>query len=120
MVLRSFVAASLLCVAARADFSYEQTSKMTGGAMMGMMRVAGAFSKAAREPMRSTVMVKGDKMAMVSADRINIIDLGAETFTDVDMAKKTYATITFAEMGRAMQKMAEKMGQQQKGPDSAN
>jgi hypothetical protein len=119
MVLRSCIAASLLCVAARADFSYEQTSKMTGGAMMGMMKVAGAFSKAAREPMRSTVMVKGNKMAMVSGERINIIDLDAETFTDVDLAKKTYATITFADMGRAMQKMAEKMSQQ-KGADNAN
>lgn len=119
MVFRSFLAASLLCVAARADFSYEQTSKMTGGAMMGMMRVAGAFSKAAREPMRSTIMVKGDKMATVAGDRVTIIDLGAETFTDVDLKKKTYATITFADMGRAMQKMAEKMGQQ-KGAEGAN
>ena len=119
MVLRSCLAGVLLCVAARADFSYEQTSKMTGGAMMGMMKMAGAFSKAAREPMRSTVMVKGDKMAMVSGERINIIDLDAETFTDVDLAKKTYASITFAEMGRAMQKMAEKMSQQ-KSADSAN
>lgn len=119
MVLRSFLAVSLLCVAARADFSFEQTSKMTGGAMMGMMRVAGAFSKAAREPMRSTIMVKGDKMATVAGDRVTIIDLGAETFTDVDLNKKTYATITFAEMGRAMQKMAEKMGQQ-KGAEGAN
>lgn len=114
MVLRSFMAASLLCVAARADFSYEQTSKMTGGAMMGMMKVAGAFSKSAREPMRSTILVKGDRMAMASGDRINVIDLNAETFTDIDLQKKTYATITFADMARAMAKMAEKMGQQQK------
>jgi hypothetical protein len=112
MVFRGILAASLLCAAARADFSYDQTSKMTGGAMMGMMKVAGAFSKAAREPMRSTVLVKGDRMAMVSADHINVIDLNAETFTDIDLKKNTYATITFAEMGRAMAKIAEKMGQQ--------
>ena len=45
MVLRIFLAASLVCAAARADFSYEQTTRMTGGAMAGMMKVAGAFSK---------------------------------------------------------------------------
>ena len=31
--------------------------------------------------------------------------------TDVDLEKKTYAVITFADFGRAMQKMSEKMGQ---------
>jgi hypothetical protein len=31
----------------RADLSYDQTAKITGGAMMGMMRFAGAFSKQA-------------------------------------------------------------------------
>src|SRR5688572_33385977 len=91
---------------ARADFSYEQTSKITGGMMAGMMKFAGAFSKQAREPMRSTITVKGDRMAMTFANRINIIDLAAETMTDVDLEKKTYAVITFADFGRAMQKMS--------------
>ena len=97
--------------AARADFSYEQSTKITGGMMAGMMKFAGAFSKQAREPMQLTISVKGDRMAMISPKTINIIDLSAETMTDVDLEKRTYTVITFADLSRAMQKLAEKMGQ---------
>ena len=114
MFQRILSTAALLAVAAgsvRADFSYEQTSKITGGMMAGMMKFAGAFSKQAREPMQTTVSVKGDKLSTSSARHINIIDLSAETMTDIDLDKKTYSVITFADFAKAMQKMSEKMGQ---------
>jgi hypothetical protein len=75
--------------------------------MQSMMRVAGAFSKAAREPMKSTVMVKGNRMATMTGDeRVDVIDLNAETFTEIDLKKKTYAVVTFAEMAAAIEKAA--------------
>jgi hypothetical protein len=92
-----------------ADFSYEQTSTITGGAMMGMVKVMGVFSKKLREPMRSQVMVKGDQMVNLSPDNAQIIDLSKETITSVDFQKKTYAVITFDEMRRALDEMARKM-----------
>jgi len=92
-----------------ADFTYEQTSTMTGGAMMAMMRFAGAFSKQAREPIKSTIMVKGDKMVHVNPNRISIIDLAAETITEVDLQKKTYSVMTFAEMKQMLEQMSQKM-----------
>jgi carbon monoxide dehydrogenase subunit G len=113
MLLKHLPAAAVLVLSAasaRADFSYEQTSKITGGMMAGMMKFAGAFSKQAREPIQTTISVKGDRLSSASAHHINIIDLNAETITDVDLDKKTYAVITFAEMARAMQQMSEKMG----------
>jgi len=116
MFIRSFGATACLVLAAgtvRADFSYEQTSKITGGMMAGMMKFAGAFSKQAREPIQTSVSVKGDKLSTVSAHHINVIDLSAETITDIDLDKKTYAVITFADFGQAMQKMSEKMGAKQ-------
>jgi len=103
---------ALAAVSARADFSYQQTSKVTGGMMAGMMKFAGAFSKQAREPMQTTVSVKGDRLCSSSATHLNIVDLSAETMTDIDLEKKTYSVITFADFARAMQKMSEKMGQQ--------
>lgn len=118
MFLKHLPAAAVLVLSAasaRADFSYEQTSKITGGMMAGMMKFAGAFSKQAREPIQTTISVKGDRLSSVSAHHINIIDLDAETITDVDLDKKTYAVITFAEMTRAMQQMSEKMGEQTSG-----
>jgi hypothetical protein len=114
MFRKCISAAGLLALAAasaRADFSYEQTSKITGGMMAGMMKFAGAFSKQAREPIQMTVSVKGDRLSTASAHHISIIDLNAETMTDVDLDKKTYAVITFAEFTRAMQQMSEKMGE---------
>jgi carbon monoxide dehydrogenase subunit G len=109
----------LAAVSAHADFSYEQTSKITGGMMAGMMKFAGAFSKQAREPIQMTVSVKGDRLSTASAHHISIIDLNAETMTDVDLDKKTYAVITFAEFSRAMQQMSEKMGEKS-GDGSVN
>ena len=114
MFLKGFSGAAaliLFATAARADFSYEQTSKITGGMMAGMMKFAGAFSKQAREPIQATVSVKGDRLSTASAHHINIVDLNAETITDVDLDKKTYSVITFAELTRAIQQMSEKMGE---------
>jgi hypothetical protein len=112
-MFRKALVAGAVCAACTstlfADFTYEQSSKITGGMMAGMMKFAGAFSKQAREPMNSTVMVKGDRMAMINKDRISVIDVGKETFTDIDLQKKTYAVITFADMMRAMQKASEKV-----------
>jgi len=92
-----------------ADFSYEQTSKLTGGMMAGMMKFAGAFSKQAREPMRSTVAVKGDRMVHWSQYHASIIDLSKETITDIDLQKKQYSVMTFAEMARAMEEASQKL-----------
>lgn len=92
-----------------ADFSYEETSKVTGGMMAGMMKFAGAFSKKVREPIRSTVAVKGDRMVHLSADRAQIVDLGRETITDVQFDKKTYSVMTFADMTRLMSQAMKKM-----------
>lgn len=97
---------ALAAGSARADFSYEQTTKITGGMMANMMKFAGAFSKQAREPIQMTISVKGDRMSTASAHRLSIIDLAAETMTDVDLDKKTYAVITFAEFSKALQKMS--------------
>ncbi len=93
----------------RADFSYEQTSKMTGGAMAGMMKFAGAFSKQMREPMKSTVAVKGDRMANISSTSIQIIDLSKETMTQIDPQKKTYSVVTFAQLAEMMNNLNSKM-----------
>src|SRR5215204_4380266 len=113
MFQKSLSTAAVLVLAAgsaRADFTYEQTSKITGGMMAGMMKFAGAFSKQARESMQTTISVKGDRLATTSSRNINIIDLSAETMTDIDLEKKTYSVVTFADFAKAMEKMSEKMG----------
>ena len=98
-----------------ADFSYEQTSRITGGMLASMMKVAGAFSKQAREPMRDTVAVHGDRMWHGNDMHGQIIDLAKETITTIDFQKKTWSVMTFAEMKQALDDMSRKMKQDQKG-----
>ncbi len=112
MLRRIFLAGALVCLPAGsllADFSYEQTAKITGGMMAGAMKFAGAFSKEAREPMVTTVVVKGNRMAHISRSHISIIDLDKETITSVNVPKKEYSVMTFADMGEMMKRMSEKM-----------
>ncbi len=88
--------------AALADFSYEQTSKITGGTMMSMVKIMGAFSKQLREPMRSTFAVKGDRMAMITPQMTQVIDLEKETITEINYEKKRYSVTSFADWSAAL------------------
>lgn len=84
-----------------ADFQYTETTKITGGSMMSMMKLAGTFSKQAREagaPIVHSVYVKGNRMARNDSDVSEIIDLDKETVTHIDHQKKQYYTITFQQM----------------------
>jgi hypothetical protein len=100
-----------LCLPAAvlADFSYDQVTKMSGGAMAGVMKFAGAFSKQLREPVQSTVAVKGNRMVHWTKDNAQIIDLDSETITSVSFAKKQYSVMTFAEMTQAMERGMQRM-----------
>jgi len=98
-----------------ADFSYQETSTITGGAMLSMLKVAGVFSKQAREPIQVTVAIKGDRMVHRSSNRATVIDLVAGTITTIDFQKKQYSVMTFDEMKQALDQMAEKMQKGGKG-----
>jgi hypothetical protein len=105
----------LPCSTLLADFSYEETSTITGGAMASMMKVAGVFSKQAREPIHSTIALKGNQMMHRSANNGSVIDLDAQTITTIDFQKKTYSVMTFEEMKQMLEQMSEKMKQNDKG-----
>src|SRR6267142_5181743 len=104
----------LVCLPAclLADFSYEQNTKITGGMMVGLMKFASAFSKQLREPMQSTVAVKGNRLVNWNKDHATVIDLDSETFTEINFQKKQYSVMNFAEMTQVieqgMQQMKEK------------
>src|SRR5580704_3456372 len=55
----------LMHSSAFADVSYQETTQYTGGSMMGMLKMAGAFSSQAKQatsPVTSTVMIHGGRM----------------------------------------------------------
>jgi hypothetical protein len=97
------------------DYTYQQTTQITGGSLLKMMKTVGVFSSQARhigDPVVSTIYLKDNRLANVSADSIEIIDLDKETVTHVDVAKKTYTVTTFAQMKQAMENARAQMQQQ--------
>jgi hypothetical protein len=118
-------AAVAMAVPLRADFTYTETTQITGGSMLGLMKMAGAFSRQARQagdPIVSTVAVKGNRMVRINPDHTEIIDLDAETITNIDTLKQQYTVITFAQMKQQIEAAAAKAKEQQqkseaKAPD---
>lgn len=119
-----------LCVAAEgsllADASYKETTQITGGSIVGLMKMAGAFSSQARkadQPITSEVYVSGNRMARVRPDGTEIIDLDAETITHIDPAKRQYTTTTFDQMRQQIQQAQRDMeakAKEAKAKEAAN
>ena len=106
-----------------ADFRYDETTKITGGSLVSMAKFAGAFSKGARQltdPVNSTILVRGNRMAHINQDTTEIIDLDQETITKIDSTKKQYSVVTFQEMKAAMEEaMRKAQAQPQQAPHQA-
>jgi hypothetical protein len=112
-----------LCVALPsscfADFRYDETTKVTGGSLVSMAKFASAFSKSAHQmtdPVNSTILVKGNRMAHINPDSTEVIDLDQETITRMDHAKKQYTVVTFQEMKAAMEEALRKAQAQPQTP----
>jgi hypothetical protein len=59
--------------------------------------------------MTATVSVKGNKAIHAYKDHSQIIDLDAETITDIDFDKKAYSVMTFAEMREQIEKALQRV-----------
>jgi hypothetical protein len=97
------------------DYTYQQTTQITGGSLLHMMKTVGVFSSQARhigDPVVSTIYLKDNRLANVSSDNIEIIDLDKETITQIDIQKKTYTVMTFAQMKQAIENANAQMQQQ--------
>ena len=110
-----------LAVPARADFTYTETSQVTGGALVKMVKFASVFSRGdakkqqqqALQPTATTHSIKGNRLRIDNDDgTAQIIDLDGRRIISIDTNKKTYAVATFDEIRAAMQQ-AEQNAQQQ-------
>jgi hypothetical protein len=105
------VALALLPAAALADFSYQEKTQVTGGALLKMMRFVPGAGKI-KEPMYTQVYFQQNRSARVMDREVDIIDLAKEQMIHMDLEKKTYSVITFDEYRKAVAAMAEKMAKQ--------
>lgn len=113
---------TMVPMAALADFQYQETTQITGGSMLGLMKMAGAFSHRAKqigEPIVSTIYVQGNRMARVNPQTITIIDLDRQTFTNIDVQKRTYTQMTFEQMRQNFQQAMQQATAKQSGPNTA-
>ena len=104
--MRKLSLVMILCSSAvlmRADFTYTETTQMTGGSMAAMMRSLGPLAGRAREPIVSTHILKGNREATVTKNSITIMDVDKETITTIDTDKKEYSVMTFAQMKQRME-----------------
>src|SRR5258708_2432695 len=85
-----------------ADVKSDQKSlvKFEGG-LGKVMSIFGG--KAAREGVKTTVAVKGDRKISMGDTAGQIVDLKEEKVYDLDIKKKTYKVTTFAEIRKQLE-----------------
>ncbi len=89
-------------VSVRADVKTQERTQMRFEGALG--RIVNMFSgRGAREGIVSTVAVKGDRMMTTTDATGEIVDLAEEKVYTLDMKKKTYQVVTFAEMRKKME-----------------
>jgi hypothetical protein len=106
MNFRGFLKVSLVLIlmatAARAEVKTEEkTTVHFPGLLGGVMKVFGG--KSARQGVVEKIAVKGDRKMTTSEDTAQLIDLSEEKVYQIDLKKKTYTVVTFAEMKRQME-----------------
>ncbi len=82
----------------RADFGYESKTQLTGGTLFKALAATWPLAHGATKPAVSTHLIKGNRMATLTKDHATIVNLDNETIFDIDFVKKTYSSMTFAQM----------------------
>jgi hypothetical protein len=119
----AFLLALTLPIALHAtDYTYQQTTQLTGGSMLTMVKSVGFLSSQARhagDPVVSTIYLKDNRLANVSAESIEIIDLDKETITQIDVQRKTYTVMTFDQIKQQIANARQQMEKQQPSQPAA-
>ena len=108
------LAVAVLLVAgdtAVADVKKQEKSQFKFEGMLGS--VIGLFGgKAAKEGIVNTVAVKGDRKLVANDQTGEIVDLAEEKVYRLDMKKKTYEVVTFAQLRKEMEEARRKAEQE--------
>jgi len=105
---------------ASADAGYQDTTQITGGALVKMVRSIPFMPKSTKQlldPMVTSVELRGNQLARVSTLSTEIIDLDQETVTRINNDKKTYTVTSFEEMRQAFKDASKKVAEAQSEAD---
>jgi hypothetical protein len=98
---------ALSSASAQAEVKTRDKGQVKFEGMLG--RMVGIFGgKAAREGVVSTNAVKGDRKATMNDSTGRIVDLAEEKVYELDLKKKTYTVVTFAQMRQQLKEAQEK------------
>lgn len=98
----SLVTLVLICQVVRAEVKTEERTRIDfPGALGGIMKVFGG--KAAKEGVVNKVALKGNRKMTTNEDTAELIDLTEEKVYQIDLKKKTYTVLTFAQMKQQME-----------------
>src|SRR5580704_10316144 len=70
----------------RADYSYQRRIQIAGS-----------------DPVTTTNLIKGNRMALIAKGHTTVIDVAAETITEIEFSKKTYSVLPFAQMKKLLE-----------------
>jgi hypothetical protein len=106
--------AALLTPSLRADVKTTEHSSAVFEGMMGAMmnRMSGGAKGTT-----ATVAVKGQRMSRMSDTTGQIVDLAEQKIYNIDVRKKEYQVVTFAQMREQMEKLRADMAKQQQSMD---
>ncbi len=105
------VATTLAACPAFADVhADEKTRVQLGGVLGGIVNLFGG--RAAREGVTTSVSVKGDRKATIGENTGQIVDLAEEKVYELDMRRRSYKVVTFAELRRQMEEAQQKAREQ--------
>jgi hypothetical protein len=105
----AMTAALVACGASttNADVKTQERTQVKFEGMLG--RMVGLFGgRAARDGIVSTVVIKGDRQMTSNGDAAELIDLAEEKVYQIDLDKKTYKVMTFAEIRKQFEEAQRK------------
>jgi len=109
--IASFATLLLIAQAGRADVKTEEKTQVKfTGVLGGFMKVFGG--KSVKEGIVDTVALKGNRKMTTHEDTAELIDLNEEKIYQIDLKKKTYTVMTFAQIKQQMEDALAKAKQQ--------
>ena len=101
-----------------ADVRSDERGKVEFAGMLG--RMVNLFGgRSARDGVTTSRMVKGDRMASITDNTEQIVDLAEEKIYDIDLKKKNYKVTTFAELRQRMEEARARAAEQAKNEPGA-
>ncbi len=81
----------------RGDVVYDSKIQLTGGSLYQAVLAVEPPGRGAKKPLIATYAIKGHRMSRITKDHMTIVNLDQDTIFEIDLIKKTYLQLNFAQ-----------------------